>query len=176
MKTPREQAKGMLMRAWGLPAGIAERAVAEAERTGIAVIPELGRRALIRMDGVDEDVYALSSPDGDISALVGAFARYWQALAEACGEYRPAAIADKDAGGWALVLLLEKPGNVISAWGQTFDEDLGDLVDGLREYAEDWRDHLHAAPNHQQHKSLVQLIQVSSDSQLARWLVRTRDG
>jgi hypothetical protein len=175
MKTPREQAKEMLMRAWGLPAGIAERVVAEAEETGIAIIPELGARALIRLDGAGEDVYALSGPDGDISSLAGALARYWQALAGACDEYRPSAIADEDGGGWALVLFLENPGNVISAWGQTFDEALDDLVEGLREYAEDWHDHLHAAPNHRRRKSLVQLIQISDGSQLRQWLARKRE-
>jgi hypothetical protein len=44
------------------------------------------------------------------------------------------------------------------------------LLSGLREYAEDWLDRLHAAPNHAGNWPWVQLIQLSTDSQLWRWL------
>jgi hypothetical protein len=45
------------------------------------------------------------------------------------------------------------------------------MVDALREYAEDWQDHLLDAPNHRENWGLVQLISLSDDDQLREWLV-----
>jgi predicted RNase H-like HicB family nuclease len=73
-----------------------------------------------------------------------------------------------EAGGWS-VLLPELP---IAADGETFDEALGEMVLALREYAEDWADHLRHAPNHEQNWGLVQIIDLSSDEQLRDWLER----
>lgn len=53
--------------------------------------------------------------------------------------------------------------------GLTVDGALGDLIDSLREYAEDWSDHLSEAPNHAENWDLVQLINLSSDQQLHEW-------
>jgi hypothetical protein len=46
----------------------------------------------------------------------------------------------------------------IAADGNTFDEAVMEMVDALREYAEDWQDHLLDAPNHRDGWGLVQLI------------------
>lgn len=56
--------------------------------------------------------------------------------------------------------------------GLTFDGALDDLVESLREYAEDWHDHLSSAPNHADNGALVQLVNVSSDQQLRDWIER----
>lgn len=56
-------------------------------------------------------------------------------------------------------------------WPSTeLGDALTDFVDALRDYAEDSEDHLHAAPNHRENWALVQLIDLSTDQQLAAWL------
>lgn len=75
-----------------------------------------------------------------------------------------------EAGGWSVFV----PGLPITADGPTFDEALNELVDALREYADDWQERLRLAPNHQANWSLVQLIALSDDRQLADWLVGVR--
>jgi predicted RNase H-like HicB family nuclease len=49
-----------------------------------------------------------------------------------------------EAGGWSVFI----PGLPIAADGATFDEAINQMVDGLREYAADWQDHLLDIPNH----------------------------
>jgi antitoxin (DNA-binding transcriptional repressor) of toxin-antitoxin stability system len=71
-----------------------------------------------------------------------------------------------EAGGWSVLL----PGLPIGAEGETFDEALDEMVSALREYAEDWADHLRHAPNHEPNWGLVQIIDLSSDEQLRDWL------
>jgi hypothetical protein len=50
---------------------------------------------------------------------------------------------------------------------------IDDLIGTLRVYAEDWNDRLYKAPNHAQHRSLVELIELSEDEQLREWLLST---
>lgn len=71
-----------------------------------------------------------------------------------------------EGGGWSILL----PGLPIAADGDTFEEALDDTVAALREYAEDWADHLRHASNHQQNWGLVQIIDLSSDEELRNWL------
>lgn len=71
-----------------------------------------------------------------------------------------------EAGGWSVFI----PGLPVAADGTTFDEALTDMVDALREYADDWQDHLYSAPNHADTWGLVHLIALSDDSQLRQWL------
>lgn len=71
-----------------------------------------------------------------------------------------------EAGGWSAFI----PGLPIAADGETFDEAITGMTDALREYAHDWQDHLHGAPNHRDNWGLVQLISLSDDSQLREWL------
>lgn len=69
-------------------------------------------------------------------------------------------------GGWSLFF----PGLPIAAEGATFDEAIDDAIVVLREYADDWMDHLHTASNHANTWGLVQLVALSSDDQLRGWL------
>ncbi len=72
-----------------------------------------------------------------------------------------------EAGGWSVFL----PGLPVAADGGSFDEAITEMVDALREYADDWQDRLRLAPNHQENWGLVQLIALSGDDELADWLV-----
>jgi predicted RNase H-like HicB family nuclease len=72
-----------------------------------------------------------------------------------------------EAGGWSVFI----PGLPVAADGATFDEAIGEMVQALREYAEDWQDRLRTAPNHQDNWGLVQLIALSDGRQLRDWLV-----
>ncbi|QVQ51987.1 hypothetical protein J4H86_25160 [Spiractinospora alimapuensis] len=72
-----------------------------------------------------------------------------------------------EGGGWSVVI----PGVPIAADGATFDEALVETVEALREYAEDWRDHLLDASNHQDHWALVQRVMLSDDAEPRAWLL-----
>jgi predicted RNase H-like HicB family nuclease len=69
--------------------------------------------------------------------------------------------------GWSVFI----PGLPLAADGSTLDETLTSMVEALREYAEDWQDHLLDAPNHRENWGLVQMIALSSDDHLRAWLV-----
>lgn len=77
------------------------------------------------------------------------------------------AVVAHEGGGWAAFI----PGVPVHGDADTFDDVIDDLIDALRDYAEDWNDRLHAAPNHAQHRSLVELVELSDDDQLRDWLV-----
>lgn len=62
------------------------------------------------------------------------------------------------------------PGLPIAAEGEDLDDLTAELVQALREYAEDWGNRLSRFPNHRQNRLLVQLVQLSTDEQLADWL------
>lgn len=72
-----------------------------------------------------------------------------------------------EADGWSVFL----PGLPVGADGSTFEEAIAEMVEALREYADDWQDRLLEAPNHREHWGLVQLIGLSDDEQLRSWLV-----
>lgn len=72
-----------------------------------------------------------------------------------------------EGGGWSVFI----PGLPVAADGATFDEAISEMVDALREYAEDWQSGLQHAPNHRENWGLVLLIGLSDDAQLAEWLV-----
>ena len=72
-----------------------------------------------------------------------------------------------EADGWSVFI----PGLPVAADGATFGEAIVEMIDVLREYAEDWQDHLLNAPNHRANWALVQLISLSSDEELTEWLV-----
>lgn len=72
-----------------------------------------------------------------------------------------------EAGGWSVFI----PGLPVAADGASFDEAIAEMVDALREYAEDWQQRLLDAPNHRDNWGLVQLISFSDDEQLRDWLV-----
>jgi predicted RNase H-like HicB family nuclease len=70
-------------------------------------------------------------------------------------------------GGWSVFI----PGLPVAADGSSFDEALDEMILALREYAEDWQDRLLDAPNHAGNWGLVQLVSLSDDDQLRKWLV-----
>ncbi len=72
----------------------------------------------------------------------------------------------QEAGGWSVFI----PGLPVAADGETFDEAITELIQALREYAEDWQDRLLNASNHRENWGLVQLISLSDDEQLRDWL------
>jgi predicted RNase H-like HicB family nuclease len=69
-------------------------------------------------------------------------------------------------GGWSAFI----PGLPVAADGATFDEAVTELIDALREYADDWQDHLSNVPNHADNWGLVHLLALSDDGQLREWL------
>ncbi|MFY1694757.1 hypothetical protein [Solwaraspora sp. WMMA2101] len=78
----------------------------------------------------------------------------------------PRAQVVAEAGGSVFI-----PGLPIAADGGTFDEAITEMIVALREYAEDWQERLHDAPNHRKNWALVQMISLSDDDQLRDWLV-----
>ncbi len=62
------------------------------------------------------------------------------------------------------------PGVPVAAEGEDLDDLVAELVQALREYAEDWHERLSHFSNHRQNRLLVQLVQLSTDEQLAEWL------
>jgi predicted RNase H-like HicB family nuclease len=73
----------------------------------------------------------------------------------------------QEAGGWSVFI----PGLPVAADGETFDEAVTEMIEALREYAEDWQDRLLNASNHRGNWGLVQLIGLSDDEQLRAWLL-----
>ncbi|MBA2695397.1 MAG: hypothetical protein ACR2FV_07565 [Ornithinimicrobium sp.] len=89
-------------------------------------------------------------------------------LREDLAALRPAdAVVVAEGGGWSVIL----PGLPVHGDAETFDGAIEDAVDALREYAQDWNDRLHLAPNHRQHRVVVELVELSNDEQLREWLV-----
>src|ERR1022692_5072188 len=65
----------------------------------------------------------------------------------------------------------------VAAEGVNFEEAIGGVIGALREYADDWHDHLLNAPNHRDCWGLVQLISLNDDDQLRiGWLETSGDG
>jgi predicted RNase H-like HicB family nuclease len=83
---------------------------------------------------------------------------------------QPRAKIVAEAGGWSVFL----PVVGVSADGPTLDEAVDEMIDALREYADDWQDRLLHAPNHWDNWGLVQLVSLSDDGQLRDWLVPQR--
>jgi len=72
-----------------------------------------------------------------------------------------------EAEGWSVFI----PGLPVAVDGPTFNEAIIEMVDALREYADDWQERLLDAPNHRENWGLVQLVSLSDDEQLRAWLV-----
>ncbi len=91
-----------------------------------------------------------------------------QQLRAELAELRPAkAEVLSEGGGWAVVV----PGLPVHGDGETFDGALEDAIVALREYAQDWNERLRVAPNHAQHRAVVELVELSTDDQLRDWLL-----
>ena len=111
---------------------------------------EQGRVATIRRDSTTSAVV-------DVTRLRYFLASLIPSRAEAVPE----------ADGWSIFI----PGLPVAADGGTFDDAVLEMVDALREYAEDWQERLLDAPNHRENWGLVQLIALSNDDQLRDWIV-----
>jgi len=83
------------------------------------------------------------------------------------------AVVSAEGGGWSAVLpdLPGRPGLPVAGEGDTFDQAIDDLVEALREYAEDWNARLYRATNHRSHRTVVELVELSSDEQLRDWIL-----
>ncbi|AER48035.1 hypothetical protein COURTHOUSE_186 [Mycobacterium phage Courthouse] len=81
-----------------------------------------------------------------------------------CSMIRPEISVEKSL--WCIAL----PGVPIAAEAWFCDTCVTDFIDAAREYAWDWTDHLHRAPNHEQNADLVCFIQASTDRQLRNWV------
>lgn len=114
------------------------------------------------LDAADRGRVATTRRDGRTTAFVdGERLRYFLALV--CPS-RAEVLAE--AGGWSAFI----PGVPVAADGGSFDEALDEMIIALREYADDWQDHLLDAPNHSGNWGLVQLVALSTDEQLREWL------
>ncbi len=71
--------------------------------------------------------------------------------------------------GYGVAILL--PDLPVHGDGDDLEEAVADTVAALRDYAEDWSDHLRHAPNHQDHYMLVQFVAASTDEELREWIV-----
>jgi len=115
------------------------------------------------LDAAGQGQVATVRRDAEYAAVVDA-ERLRYALSKLCQSH---AETISEGGGWSIFL----PGLPIAADGATFDEAIDEMIDALREYADDWQDHLRHAPNHRENWGLVQMITLSGDEQLRDWLV-----
>lgn len=81
------------------------------------------------------------------------------------------AVVVAEGAGWAALI----PGVPVHGDANSFDEAIDDLIDALRDYAEDWNERLRSAPNHAHHRSLVKLVELSDDEELREWLLGRTD-
>jgi len=72
-----------------------------------------------------------------------------------------------EGGGWAVIF----PGLPVHGDGETLEAAMNDALEALREYAEAWNDHLHAAANHKDNRDVVELVELSSDDELRSWVL-----
>ena len=88
------------------------------------------------------------------------FVRYLMALNAGRVELVP------DGDAW-LAVLADSP---IGAEGDDTADAIDELIDAMREYAEDWSARLRLASNHEHNWGLVQLVDHSSDDELRAWI------
>ncbi|HEY5273056.1 MAG TPA: type II toxin-antitoxin system prevent-host-death family antitoxin [Acidimicrobiales bacterium] len=108
-----------------------------------------GRSTIVRRDGRDDAAIV------DLARL-----RY------ALEQLLPRADAVSEAGGWSLFI----PGLPIAADAEAFDDAVEEMVEALREYAEDWTTRLRHAPNHANNWGVVQFVYLSDDAELRTWI------
>jgi hypothetical protein len=118
------------------------------------------------LDAAREGVVTTVARDKERFVVVPA-----DALGEQLRRLMPSsAVVVPEGGGWAALI----PGVPVHGDAETFDDAIDDLLNALREYAEDWNDRLHAVPNHVRNRSLVELVECSDDDQLREWLLARR--
>lgn len=122
-------------------------------RTNFRAVLDAARAGLVTTVERDHDRFVVVPADQQRDLLVS---------------LRPAnAQVVQEGGGWAVIL----PGLPVHGDADTFDAALDDAIEALREYAEDWNDRLHLAPNHAQHQAIVTIVELSDDDQLRDWLL-----
>jgi hypothetical protein len=72
----------------------------------------------------------------------------------------------EDSGLWSASL----PGVPLWAEAPAYQAVIEAMIEELREYAAEWREHLFEAPNHRENWGLVLLVEISRNQQLAKWL------
>jgi antitoxin (DNA-binding transcriptional repressor) of toxin-antitoxin stability system len=113
------------------------------------------------LDAAERGYPATIRRDGQTAAVVSADRlRYFLAKLTSHAE------VVSEAGSWWVYI----PGLPVSADGASFDGAISEMIDALRDYADDWQDHLSTAPNHSSNWELVQLVSLSTDDQLRDWL------
>ena len=70
-------------------------------------------------------------------------------------------------GQWSMVFA----GLPIAGKGGTLPNLVEDTIAALQEYAQDWIDELHAAPDHEGNSELVRFVTQSTDEELQGWLL-----
>ena len=99
----------------------------------------------------------------DVSAVVSAV-RLRQFLAATVASRARVVFED----GACVVFI---PGLAVAAEASTFEEAITEMLEGLRDYAQDWDSHLADAPNHAENWGMVNLVRLSDDDQLRAWLL-----
>lgn len=120
------------------------------------------------LDAAQQGRTAVVQRRSDVAALVDRtrFLHYLQVLNADRFQLIP------DDGRW-LAAVDRAP---LAGEGDTADEAVDDLIDALRDYADDWADRLRHAPNHDANWGLVQLVDLSDDQELHRWIVGAGTG
>jgi hypothetical protein len=77
---------------------------------------------------------------------------------------RPMAVHEED--GWYILL----PGTPVASDGPDPESALDEFIDALYEYAEDWVERLHLAPNHQGNWGLVQFVSLAGEVGIRAWV------
>lgn len=75
----------------------------------------------------------------------------------------PEVVAEAD--GWSVLL----HGHPVAADGATLDAALADFLSALRDYARDWDERLHTAPDHRAAAALIQHVMLCDDDMLCAW-------
>jgi len=105
--------------------------------------------------------------DGDSVAVVDA-TRYRRYLARTVtADVR----VHQENGVFAMIMV----DPAIAVEDEDYEALVADMLLALREYAKDWQDHLMIAPNHAENWGLVQLVELSDDTQLTAWLLGTNE-
>lgn len=105
-------------------------------------------------------IVSILRPGGDIAVLREDQVR--TLLASHLGS--PVQMVHED-GAWAAFI----PGLPVAAEATSPDAAIDEMIGVLRDYAEDWHDHLHTAPNHAENWPLVEYVGLSHDEELRAW-------
>jgi hypothetical protein len=116
------------------------------------------------LDAADEHLPVTVHRDGRSSAVLDA--GYLLTLLVKAVPARAEVVAEAD--GWSVML----PGLPITGDGPTVSAAVTEVIDALREYAQDWvaDQDLRRAVNHRGNDSLVALVHLSTDEQLRGWI------